>query len=619
MPWTVEDVDSHKAGLSDKKKKQWVRVANSVLKRCMAKGGDEKTCAASAIKQANGVVNNNAGEYTVYKNDSTGDYDVKIVEHLSKVYYVIPVTMMVEGVHNGNHGKLLHTMEELGKFPESWNGRPIVINHPEIGGVAVSASSPEIMEHAVGVVYNTKVDGNKLVGEAWLDEDKLNDNSPETLEDIEQGKIKEVSVGVFTDEKEEVGIYNDEEYEAVAFNHRPDHLAILTECQGACSVEDGCGLGVNDDLENNEKVTGFEKKRADLKMSVSEFYAVPRDPPSSSKLPIFDAAHVRNAMARFSQTQGLSAKEKASAKRKILAKAKKFKIDASGFSDANKNELMDMMAYFTIDGYALHKILENAKTKEDAMSFDDIRSMMYDKLRSMEVPDVDGRVRIYYYIQELYPTYVIYAKEGDNSNVLYKQSYKIESGKVEFEGNAVMVERKVDYIEVNENKSVFKKEVKMAKNDCPECLKKVDALIANKDSKFEEADREWLLDQDEATLDKLAPVIVEKTVEKTVEVNKLSDEDKAALAFGRKQLKERRDGMIKTIQANTEKDLWSEEVLGKMDDETLERVFKSVKKEEEVSVIGDYSLFGAGRQTTDSEEVEPLLLAQYEKVEEPKK
>lgn len=77
--------------------------------------------------------------------------------------------------------------------------------------------------------------------------------------------------------------------------------------------------------------------------------------------------------------------------------------------------------------------------------------------------------------------------------------------------------------------------------------------------------------------------------------------------------------MIKTIQANTEKDLWSEEVLGKMDDETLERVFKSVKKEEEVSVIGDYSLFGAGRQTTDSEEVEPLLLAQYEKVEEPKK
>ena len=37
MPWTVSDVDKHKAGLSEKSKKQWTRIANSVLKREMKK------------------------------------------------------------------------------------------------------------------------------------------------------------------------------------------------------------------------------------------------------------------------------------------------------------------------------------------------------------------------------------------------------------------------------------------------------------------------------------------------------------------------------------------------------------------------------------------------------
>lgn len=81
------------------------------------------------------------------------------------------------------------------------------------------------------------------------------------------------------------------------------------------------------------KVTAMEAKRKQLGMSVSEFYAAPRDPPSKSALPIFDAAHVRNAMARFNQTHFLSSAEKAKARRKILAAARKFKIDTSRFEE----------------------------------------------------------------------------------------------------------------------------------------------------------------------------------------------------------------------------------------------------------------------------------------------
>jgi hypothetical protein len=46
------------------------------------------------------------------------------------------------------------------------------------------------------------------------------------------------------------------------------------------------------------------------------------------KLPIYDAAHVRNAMSRFNQTD-LPQREKARAKQRILAAAKRFKIKVS--------------------------------------------------------------------------------------------------------------------------------------------------------------------------------------------------------------------------------------------------------------------------------------------------
>lgn len=56
MPWTKDDVDDHKKGLTDEQKEQWVAVANSALESCLKEGGDEESCAVSAIKQANAAV-----------------------------------------------------------------------------------------------------------------------------------------------------------------------------------------------------------------------------------------------------------------------------------------------------------------------------------------------------------------------------------------------------------------------------------------------------------------------------------------------------------------------------------------------------------------------------------
>lgn len=518
MPWSLEDVPKHIKGLDAKKSAQWVQVANSVLDKCIKNGGTDATCAPSAIRQANGVVGNSESGMGVYFLPSS-EYQIQERQHLGKKHLVVPVTMMVEGVHNGSHGRLLHTIVELGRFPESWNGIPIVIDHPEVDGMNVSANDPEIIDaRTVGRVYKTHVDGNRLKAEAWLDEEKLGQVCPTTLARIKKKEPIEVSVGVFSDNEDVTGDWKGETYESIAKNHRPDHLALLPGGVGACSLADGCGIRLNKEggnkMDVNATVTDMETKRAELKMSVAEFYAVPRDPPSESKLPIFDEAHVRNAMARFSQTQGLSSAENATARNKILAKAKHFGIDTTGFAGVTKNE---------------------------------------------------------------------------------------------------------EVIIDNENNLLIKKEdKKMSENKCPKCLEKVNALIANEKSPFAEADREWLLTQNETTLDKLSPVIIEKEKivekEKTVEVNKLSPEDQADLAWAKAERKKNRETMIQGIQANTSKEQWPDAEFTVLSDAQIKRIFESVKKVEEVV---DYSLAGGGIQNNASKE-EPLYFPGV-KLEEVKK
>lgn len=56
MPWTINDVEQHKAGLTDAEKQRWVSIANRVLEECL-EDGDEAECEARAIRIANSVLN----------------------------------------------------------------------------------------------------------------------------------------------------------------------------------------------------------------------------------------------------------------------------------------------------------------------------------------------------------------------------------------------------------------------------------------------------------------------------------------------------------------------------------------------------------------------------------
>lgn len=166
--------------------------------------------------------------------------------HLGKKHLVVPVIMMVEGVHHGSNGPLFHPGDELSRFEAAWNGIPVVINHPEDGGRPISANVPDIIDsEVVGRVYNTHFSSGKLKAEAWLEEDSLSRVSPEAFSYIREKKPLDVSVGVFTDDDAVSGTWNGEDYTAVSRNHRPDHLALLPGARGACSWSDGCGVRAN--------------------------------------------------------------------------------------------------------------------------------------------------------------------------------------------------------------------------------------------------------------------------------------------------------------------------------------------------------------------------------------
>ena len=144
----------------------------------------------------------------------------------------------------------------------------------------------------------------------------------------------------------------------------------------------------------------------------------------------------------------------------------------------------------------------------------------------------------------------------------------------------------------------------MADSKCTPCVeKKVGELIANSQGRWTDTDKDFLQTLSEEQLDKMMPIVIEK--EKEVQVNVLSKEDQEALAAYKAEKKAKREQTIQDIQANSSKELWPDEVLKNMNDDTLKRVYDSVRKEN----VADYSLNTGFSVNVSSSEVEPLYPA----------
>ena len=165
-----------------------------------------------------------------------------------KEYVVAPVTMLVEGVHAGSQGALYYPADELARTAARWDGMPVTVGHPkDAAGRPVTANAPDTLErYAVGTVRNARYEGGRLRAEAWLDPDRMRRLAPAALHALRAGRKGEVSTGLYTQNAPPAGVWNGRPFAAVVRNHAPDHLAILTDGEGACSCRSGCGLNTNE-------------------------------------------------------------------------------------------------------------------------------------------------------------------------------------------------------------------------------------------------------------------------------------------------------------------------------------------------------------------------------------
>lgn len=178
-------------------------------------------------------------------------------------YLVVPAVGIVPGVLNGSRGALYYPPSEIVKSVHAWNNMPVTIGHPVENGIPVTARRPDVAErYQIGTVYHAGYD-DKLTLQAWIDEDLCRNKAPEVLRSIYQNKALELSTGLKTDDEAAPtgSIYNGKTgakpYTRIARNYGPDHLAILPNQRGACSLDDGCGLGVNaeGDTVNDEQTS----------------------------------------------------------------------------------------------------------------------------------------------------------------------------------------------------------------------------------------------------------------------------------------------------------------------------------------------------------------------------
>lgn len=204
-----------------------------------------------------------------------------------RTYLVAPISALVPGVLNGSKGPLMYTPEDVKRATPQWDGVPIVVYHPTRNGKAISAREEGVTH--IGFTKNAKFDG-KLTFEGWYDEELTKQTDPRVHDAIVNGTPMEVSTGLGTNNEEAEGSYLGRKFVAYARNHKPDHIAMLPDQRGACSLDDGCGLHVNQKGKNQvpmgekiAKLTGSRQLKSTMLEDGLHHHLVSDDPERAAK------------------------------------------------------------------------------------------------------------------------------------------------------------------------------------------------------------------------------------------------------------------------------------------------------------------------------------------------
>lgn len=169
---------------------------------------------------------------------------VKTMMHEGREHLVVPVVALMEGVIHAVNAATPEfvSLATLQKAAASWAGKPVTLGHPKKNGAQCSANSPEVLaSHGMGFVKNPRVEGKKMLCEAWIDTARAKMLHPDMYKRLLDGKQEEVSVGAYVVTDDKPGTHGNKPFMASWLETIGDHLAFLPGGRGACSIDMGCG------------------------------------------------------------------------------------------------------------------------------------------------------------------------------------------------------------------------------------------------------------------------------------------------------------------------------------------------------------------------------------------
>ena len=164
---------------------------------------------------------------------------VRTEMHQGRAHFVAPIVAMVEGVVHAMNSSRPEFVSADELRIDGWEGRPVFVNHPMVGGIPVASKHPSIAHTSIGFTKNPRVEDARLLMEVWIDKAKCDGALAERML---SGDPFDVSMGAFVQSRDAVGEYKGKKYAGTWHDIDPDHMALLPDSRGACSWEAGCGL-----------------------------------------------------------------------------------------------------------------------------------------------------------------------------------------------------------------------------------------------------------------------------------------------------------------------------------------------------------------------------------------
>ncbi len=393
---------------------------------------------------------------------------IRIAEHLGDEHIVVPMIILVEGViHPSNaDSPELALAEEFGRHPDGWNGRPIVLNHPARNGMPVSANSPSVLEdESFGQLFNTTLDEDtgKLKTEAWINMSRvkeLGDDVTDAVERLQAGDdVSEVSTGLFVSLEATDGMFKGEKFNSIWRNIVPDHLAILPEgIIGACSVDDGCGA---------PRLNGATSSPGSVNGAAG--------------------AYVLNSGDSLTST-GISYSNNTDEPTVLCETCRTSEVAEKGLFKQLFSILGDKLGF---------------KASSDVLSDVDTR-------RALESALNDENPNAFFYLIAVFTDHFVY--ETGYDGILTQRSFSVaDGGVVALADDKVKVRPVTEFVLVQTDIEIPEEENTMSN------AQRVQALIDNQATRFNEESREWLTTLSDEQLDTMEPSEVAPVVEPIVD------------------------------------------------------------------------------------------------------